>query len=519
MAALLVACSAAAPVPTADVPGAASADAVGGLADGVARGSDADAASAPLDAAGDTGAAGDAASTNGAPDATGEASDPGGPLDGTADAQADAAPEAGDTGAAPEAGDTGAAPEAGDTGAAAAPDTEKDDSGTLPVIETPVAATVGPPVATSAEVLVPGPIGFAWPMQGETVLAETGTQTVLAAKQDIPPEQVGGNVGGVRAAIRIASGDWLFGTDAGLYAIVSKKWKVSPLQALLPGPPLALARVSAQPIDALWLGCAGSLWVHDGKLLHSVDLAGLEPALPLLAGGPAVLVAANGVPGTAPKPTSWVPALWLYSGSALHAVLTKGASATAWLEKAGLPTTQLVADGEQTLWLPVAGKLRRRDADGSWQWLSLPADVTAVAVRDTRPEAVVTTKDGLWLHEAGVFFPLQGTQGLHAIALDDQGRVLAKGKAGLVRLSLGDAKPPPPPTWTTDIEPLLKARCADCHVLGKPKIKLDSAAAWQNWIGAINYQLEKDYMPLPDPKLTPQQKAMIKAWQKGGFVP
>ena len=73
-----------------------------------------------------------------------------------------------------------------------------------------------------------------------------------------------------------------------------------------------------------------------------------------------------------------------------------------------------------------------------------------------------------------------------------------------------------PVTWSTQVEPLYRARCAICHDSATATV-LASQQDWTDNIDQILVELKAGRMPLAGGPLTEGQIAMIEAWQQGGF--
>ncbi|MBM4343336.1 MAG: hypothetical protein FJ100_08155 [Deltaproteobacteria bacterium] len=385
----------------------------------------------------------------------------------------------------------------------------------------PEPAVIGPPVSVTVQVLYTGAVGFAVAAEGAQVLAQAGTQTVLAVDPEVPPVQLGGAPGKIHAAAVFSPGQLLVASDTGLYGAVKGKLLVSPLQAIVGSPPLDVFAHTAAGKPWLWVVAKTGVWRHDGAVAQPLQVQGQQAAQLAAAvwrAGPDVAIdSASGAPKSGGKPT---PALWLYLQGAVQALVLNGNTGNLWVDEAIAGGLDLRCDGAGTVWLRAAdGTVHRRAADGTWQWLALPEAVTALVARPDLPVAALQTPQGFWLHQDGAFFPVTATAGWQLRDLTATGALVATGAAGVARMVPGEVKPPPPPSWAATIEPIYKARCANCHGPTAVTVKLHTAQLWQQWYAKILVQLGLDAMPLLPPKLSEQDKALVKAWGKGGFAP
>lgn len=454
--------------------------------------------------------------------------------DAVGDAKVDAGQELGDAGEEAGGGPDGTEGPDETEGVDGADDAGTDDTGpedagpkdagtdaTAPAPQ-PEPAQIGPPVAAQIDVLWTLQPSFVAPAQGAVVLAQAGTLTALLDQPGLPPTLLLGDPGPAWSMAVMPGPQYLLATGKGLYGLQGKKWGVSPVQPWIGAKPLWLlvqpAAGSAGP--QLWIGQAAGLWRHDGQLLQPVAVPDADLSSALLlpqvwSTGPQVSVA---VPGqAAPK---WTPALWLYANGALRALTTADKTAQIWHDQDLPAGKQLAGDGTgQLWWLLKDGTVHRRDPEGSWQWLALPEAVTAMAARAEVPYSAVATSQGLWLQQQAVFFPVTGTAGMKLRGMTETGAILAVSKLGLVRVTPGKPTPPPPPSWSKDIQPLHDAKCGTCHGPAAVTVKLHTAALWKQWFTNIQKQLSTDAMPLVGTKLTAAQKALVKAWGAGGFAP
>lgn len=385
----------------------------------------------------------------------------------------------------------------------------------------PDPAEIGAAVEMTVQLLQKPPVDFAAAAEGAQVLAQAGTVTSLDNDPDVPPVVLAGDAGKGNSVAILGPGQLLLGGSKGIFGAVKGKLLASPLQAQIQQLPASLLM---QPLAAgywLWLLGPTGQWRYDGAVLQAVKVEGFSPAE--MAGaiwrtGPAVnLDSATGLPSATGKP---VPALWLYWNGGVHALTVTGNTGKLWLDELIADGADLQTDGAGNVWLlGKDGTLHRRDPGGAWQWLQLPEPVTAVAGRPQVPFAAVQTSKGLWLHQNGVFFPLANSAGWQLRDLTTTAALVAVGPQGLGRLVPGQVKPPPPPSWVAVVEPIYKARCATCHGPGAVTVKLPTAADWKSWYDKIVVQIDADKMPLVGQKLTPQEKALIKSWAKGGFAP
>lgn len=481
----------------------------------------ANAADAVADASADGGAADTGAelgvSADTTPDASADAADG---ADGAATAETDAVAD--QTGPDPDAAGEIADDAAVDAEADAEADVDSDAADADPPLLLPDPAVIGPPVPAQIDVLWAVQPSFAAAADGPVVLAQAGTLTAFLDQPGLLPVLLQGDPGPAHSLAVMPGPQYLLATSKGLYGLQGKKWGVSPVQPWIGAKPQwLLTQPAAGGLGPwLWIGQAEGLWRHDGQLLQPVAVpdADLSAALlqPLLwSAGPAVAVT---VPGqTSPKS---VPALWMHANGAVRALTAAGSSAQVWHDHDLPPGKQLAGDGtDQLWWLNQDGTLHRRDPQGAWQWLALPEAVTAIAARRDVPYSAAASPQGLWLQQQGVFFAVQGTAGLQLRGLSATGAILAVGKQGLVRVTPGQPKPPPPTSWAQDIQPLHNSKCGTCHGPAAVTVKLHTAALWQQWFVKIQKQLATDAMPLVGTKLTPAQKALIKSWGTGGFAP
>jgi len=97
----------------------------------------------------------------------------------------------------------------------------------------------------------------------------------------------------------------------------------------------------------------------------------------------------------------------------------------------------LAVDSYGTLWAASDGGLWGRWPDSTQDVLELPFRTLDVAASAESGETWIATDDGLWLHDAGIFRPVDGAPAGELVGVDPVGRALIAGEDGLSRLSAG----------------------------------------------------------------------------------
>jgi hypothetical protein len=130
-------------------------------------------------------------------------------------------------------------------------------------------------------------------------------------------------------------------------------------------------------------------------------------------------------------------ALWVAAGDSLYALVEGDDGFMAYPRNGTFAVRSLAVDSYGTLWAADGGGLWGRWPDATEETLDLPFETLDVAASDRSGELWISTDEGLWLHDAGIFRPLAGTPSGSLVGIDSVGRALVAGDSGLFRLSSG----------------------------------------------------------------------------------
>ncbi len=293
-------------------------------------------------------------------------------------------------------------------------------------------------------------------------------------------------------------------TSAGVYTIGGDGLVLSPLTAAFgDAVPRSAAVVSGEASDEAWFvsETSMSLW-RDGLLYPvSVDGASVEDAV--IAWG---------------APVDSQPALWVAADEDVYSLVEADDGLVAWVEIFDLEVVDLAVDASGRLLAVGEGDVHVRAADGAWEWLRLPGDVTAVAAGPDA-SAWVGTEGELWLNVEDQWWSVVEA-GYASMASDTAGRLVVAGPQGVSRLTIGDVPDPPPEivTWTEDVAPLVEEKCSLCHGDGAYAHPMFTRQHWIDEIDDILFVVDSQAMPLPpnDP-LTTDEIEIIAEWKNGGF--
>lgn len=437
-------------------------------------------------------------------------------------------------------GDAMAAPDA------AAPDAQPPLTEGAPVdaVQVPLGAGTGRVVLTEAGALVR--------RDGEAWWIGTTTAARLARVAPI--------VGGTS----LGDGSALVLTEDGAQIFTGTRLLASQLADALEG--AQPRRVVRAPDNTLWLATAETLHVYAGGQGRRLTPTGLPTEAAELAFGPRVdgrprlwvasrgrvyaldTTAATLEPG-APEAVEQLAAddsgrLWVRAGGRLY---LRGLGGD-W--RAQGMDVRAVGGG----WIARETGLAWADGDALRSVLGLPADAEllatdarsalvrvggelrqvypgrAVVVVGVEADAVLTASTALAAYGASVSLRLDGAAlpttefrgGVRAVlpvpALTPGPHLLVAEAGGQTQEVPFRAVGGGPPTWTSDIEPLFRARCAACHSAGGNAHPLDTPARWQAEIDKILLELRARRMPLPPYRsVTASEIERIEGWKSSGF--
>ncbi|MBL0183084.1 MAG: cytochrome c [Chitinophagaceae bacterium] len=98
-------------------------------------------------------------------------------------------------------------------------------------------------------------------------------------------------------------------------------------------------------------------------------------------------------------------------------------------------------------------------------------------------------------------------------------------KTGPANSSAAEAPKPKATSYTTDVLPLLQARCTPCHFPSKGgnKANFETYATVSKFGAAMLERVQKNpgergFMPMRNPKLSEAEIATIKKWVEGGLA-
>jgi len=312
-----------------------------------------------------------------------------------------------------------------------------------------------------------------------------------------------GEVGMLDAGADFGPSGSLLASEEGLMGFVEGQLAQSPLDEHITESVQVMAYDTAT--DQLWLSTGSSLLLHEGGALYDIEPDGLPT-------GPAHLAYGGAVDG--------VPSVWIASATSIYALSGAGdeLSVSAWVE--GITALDLECDADGRVWASADGDLYRRAVDGTWDWLRLPSPVSQLAAHPSSGALWISTSDGLWRHEAGQFGPVDDAASGSWLTMNEAGEIIGSDTESVWRMGVGEEPlPPPPPTWTEDIEPISEASCILCHgpgALGADQMYL--AAQWEERIDDILLVVSSGAMPLPpNPALDPAMIARIEGWKAAGF--
>lgn len=346
----------------------------------------------------------------------------------------------------------------------------------------------------------PGTFGLAT-VAGLLLQDEEGAVSVVGA--NALEQALDGSLEPLVTGVDLGGDGSLLAGESGLTGLVEGQLAPSPLNEHIEQPIIAMTYDSVT--DQLWLSTGAELLLHEEGALYVVDTGELPS-------GPARLAYGGHVDGE--------PAVWVASGSSVYSLVGAGDNLDigAWVE--GLDPIDMACDAEGRVWLSVDGDLYRRSTDGLWDWLRLPSPVGALAASPNHDALWIHTTEGLWRHEGGQFGPVDGAAAGTWLDVDSEGALVLSGDAGVWRMGVGDQPlPPPPPTWSEDIQSISEASCVLCHgpgALGAAQMYLREQ--WEERIDDILLVVSSGAMPLPpNPVLEPATIATIEAWKAAGF--
>ena len=290
-----------------------------------------------------------------------------------------------------------------------------------PLPPEPSGPTIGAARTVTVELLLDQPVDF---VASDSVLGlyvgiDTGLVTLDPLASE--PAALGAEAGSIGGLCQLPGGELLVSGSQGLFVSSDDGLVASPLNEALPS-------LGASSLFAVTEGTELDLWIisSDQLLLwRAGEVFDLQP---------------EGLPASARSVVfgelNGSQALWVGAGEQLYA-LVEDDGFTAYPRAGDFAVSSLAADSYGTLWAATDGSLWGRWPDGTEEALDLPFATLGVSANEHAGELWITTDDGLWLHEAGVFRPIEGAPEGVVVGTDAVGRALVSGEAGLSRLSAG----------------------------------------------------------------------------------
>ncbi|MCO4769311.1 MAG: hypothetical protein KDA24_04720 [Deltaproteobacteria bacterium] len=299
---------------------------------------------------------------------------------------------------------------------------------------------LGDPLQGTSEVLIEGAVTFAELLPGWRIVAGVDGRLLELGPLDVEPTDHGDAAGTLLAAEPLADGGALIAGSRGLFTL--QPWGLAPSPLGDVWSPIGATQLLSAPSDDgldLWLAdqTGLSLW-RDGNLF-AITAGDLPTAGAQIAWG---------------SPVQGYGALWVAAGDVVYALVEQGDGFVTWEEGGELDPVALEVDGVDDLWTilsgggdpdwGVAGDVRRRLPDGTWQWFRLPAQPRALV---SGPSANVWLRSEeeqprLWhqLLDTWADVQIDGASPVSAedtlVGTDPAGRLLVAGPTGLRRISL-----------------------------------------------------------------------------------
>lgn len=376
--------------------------------------------------------------------------------------------------------------------------------------------TVGPPAfppfaktvtwSWYEELVDDEPRTFAAVLGTQVLVQRLDGTTELVAASTVPDPLVG-VLGAIGHAGRLADGMPVVHAVDGLHLLIGGTWYASPANEALP---LALVTdLAVEPrglTEALWLASdSGLIRLFDDQ----VDLL-TSDTLPTTS----ATLSVDRDPGGSYE-------IWVSASDMVFSLEDDGLDVGA-LHLAELDPGSVVATGGGFVWAATDSVVLRLAGAGVETRWSVPDELGA-------PSAALGGVDGAWIWfgddpwylEGESFGPLESGHEGTPIDAAPGGVLLVEADDELFRIQVGDGQPPPPPTWTGEIESIAEARCWSCHVPDTytGPTQLATPEDWQTNASKIVDAIsgEEPAMPLGQTKLQNVQVAMIQAWMDAGF--
>lgn len=342
---------------------------------------------------------------------------------------------------------------------------------------------------------------------GARVLVQRPDGTTAFVAANAAPDLLVGDPGTIDNAGRLADGMPVVHAQDGLHLLIEDTWYASPANDALTG--IEVTDLVVEPrgaTEALWLASASGLvrLFDDGvDLLTSDSLPTSSTTLAL------------------DRDETGAFSVWVGTADTVYELEDDGVDVGA-LHVADLEPGSLVATGGGYVWAATDSFVLRLGGDDFETRWAIPEDLGA-------PSAAMSGVDGAWIWfgsepwylEGETFGPLE--PGLPGTPVDaaSGGVLLIEDGEVLRRVQVGSGTPPPPPTWSGDIEAIAEARCWECHLpVGYTgPTQLGAVSDWQENAEKILAAIMGDEpaMPLGKAKLQNVQVAMIQAWMDAGF--
>jgi len=414
-----------------------------------------------------------------------------------------------DTGSEAGAEDTSAI---GDTGAPG--DTEAPEDIPPPPLE-PTLLQANTTWEVVSELVLEGDYQFAWDPSGQELTVQDVEGAVYFSLPGQVSAPIGAESGRLRSGALVSVGGEetlaMLASEEGLFVRVEDELVLSPLDALLPSPPLSLLTSEGAFEGWLWLAMSEGLWVfHEGAVYA------LEPD-DVDTGGAALSFGA---------PVAGVPSLWGVNAAGTWALSPAGEGINLSAMRSELRGTSIASDAQDTLWVvDDFGDLHERLADGTWAWWRLPEALTRVEASWDTGGVWLDLGGELWFHYDQGYGPLETAIDGEFLGVDNKGRALVRYEDALWAIAIKDVSSAlieDPPTWSEDVEPIFIESCAPCHGKGSYAHPLYEPEQWideiDNIILMVTEPAWQPQMPLaPYSALDNVAVQAILNWRDAGF--
>jgi hypothetical protein len=292
-----------------------------------------------------------------------------------------------------------------------------------PQPEVPTPVKIGGALAAHIEILAQGGDLFAAGLSNYGLLYGDDAGLFIQAPGTPDALPLGADLGQPRGMAELSDASLLLLGSAGLFAVQSGILTPSPLQSSLA--PLGIDHLLAsegEQGDNIWLFAADTTHLWSEGLLYRVEPAGLRLPADHFSWG---------------APVSGKDALWVASQGGLYSIRFDDGLVAAQLHRASTLITAMAVDGHESLWLAADGDLFRRWPDDRWEWFSAPFVPSKMTSIEGSGDLWLETETSIWHHSAGVFQPVEDTEGAELVGVDGAGRAIARSGASLIRISAG----------------------------------------------------------------------------------